>query len=119
MMILDFIIVFLVSVLSSFGLGGGNFYLLYLTIFKGAEQLEAQGKILFLYLPCAFLSVLIYAHKKWIQYPIVLPMAIGGFLGAVLGGCLLSFLPTKWIKCIFALVLLYQGIKMFFPQKRM
>ncbi len=56
--------IFVSSIITSMGLGGGSFYILYLTFFTDTEQFTAQGYNLLIFLPCAVISVLVYAGKK-------------------------------------------------------
>ena len=68
--------IFVSSVITSMGLGGGSFYILYLTFFTDTEQFTAQGYNLLIFLPCAVISVLVYAGKKIISFKYILPIIL-------------------------------------------
>lgn len=77
--------VFVSSVITSMGLGGGSFYILYLTFFTDTEQFTAQGYNLLLFLPCAVISVIVYAGKKIISFKYIWPIVLGGIAGFLPG----------------------------------
>ena len=76
--------IFVSSIITSMGLGGGSFYILYLTFFTDTEQFTAQGYNLLIFLPCAVISVLVYAGKKIISFKYILPIVLGGIAGVIL-----------------------------------
>ena len=83
------------GIIASMGLGGGAVLIIYLTVFKDMEQLKAQGMNLLFFIPIAALAVLLYARRGEINWKTVLPIAAGGFLGALLGIYLSGALSVK------------------------
>ncbi len=115
---LNFFAVFISAVISSFGIGGGSIFILYLTLFKKVEQLEAQGLNLLFFIPSALISVAVYAYKKMLSYKLLLPLIGGGILGVLLGAVLLKHLPVRYLKLGFSLFLLFVGTKTLFQKKK-
>ncbi len=67
------------------GLGGGAVLIIYLTVFTDTVQLKAQGINLLFFIPIAVCAVIIYARQKKINFKTVIPIAIGGIVGAFFG----------------------------------
>ena len=55
---------FLTGIFASLGLGGGMILILYMTIFAGYTQLDAQGINLIFFIPIALLSLIIHTKSK-------------------------------------------------------
>ncbi len=102
---------FLSGIIGAMGLGGGAVLIIYLTVFAHTEQLTAQGINLLFFIPIALLAVIIYAKRRQIDWKIVIPIAIGGIIGAALGLILASFLGGKLTSKIFGAFLIALGIK--------
>ena len=81
--------IFVSSVITSMGLGGGSFYILYLTFFTDTEQFTAQGYNLLLFLPCAVISVIVYAGKKIISFKYIWPIVLGAIVRKMFAAFLL------------------------------
>ncbi|MEG2720767.1 MAG: TSUP family transporter [Oscillospiraceae bacterium] len=117
MKIIDIIAIIISAIISSMGLGGGGVLILYLTLFKGTEQLLAQGINLLFFIPCAITSLIIYTKRKLINYKFIFPIVIGGFFGIFFGKFVLGFLPTKLLNVLFSLFLIIVGIMTVFSKK--
>ena len=99
---MSWIVIAVVSLLSgllvSLGMGAGAVLLLYLRVFGGVEQFEAQGINLIFFLPIAVLSILLHARNHLISWKAAgvcilagLPAVfLGVWLGGLAGGPLLS-----------------------------
>lgn len=72
------------------GLGGGAVLIIYLAVFTETPQLTAQGINLLFFIPIGILAVFLYAKKGKILWKTVLPVALGGLLGAFPGLLLAS-----------------------------
>ena len=114
MNIISIIAGFLSGVIGGMGLGGGAVLLIYLRVFEKIETGKAQGINLLFFLPIAIVAVAIYIYKKQIVFSVVLPMALGGILGAILGNSLFNFAGADITGKIFAVFLIIMGIKEFF-----
>ena len=107
---MSWIVIAVVSLLSgllgSLGMGAGAVLLLYLRVFGGVEQFEAQGINLIFFLPIAVLSILLHAGVCILAgLPAVF---LGVWLGGLAGGPLLSKL--------FAGLLLIIGVRELFQK---
>lgn len=103
--------VFLCSILSAMGLGGGSLLLLWLLFFTDLPQTEAQALNLFLFLPTAALSTYLSYKNHLLQTSALKQTLPFGILGCVLGSALNTLLPTELLKKGFALFLLWIAIK--------
>ncbi len=108
---------FLSGIIGAMGLGGGAVLIIYLAVFTSTEQLCAQGINLLFFLPIGATAVAIYSYKKQIEWKTVLPISIGGILGAVLGILLSSALGGDITAKIFGGLLLILGVKEIFSKK--
>lgn len=98
------------------GLGGGTVFLMYLAI-KDVPQLQAQGINLLFFLPCALVSIFFNSKKKLVRWKVALPMALGGFLGALCGSWLATLIGADWMRKIFAVFLIIIGLTQLKNQK--
>ena len=92
--------------------GGGGMVLLPLL---GKEK-SLSGRALFansvaIILPLCLVSVAASALRCTLPLMQALPYCIGGCVGGIIGGKLFKKLPPLWLKRIFALFLLYAGIR--------
>lgn len=98
------------------GLGGGSILLIYLTVFAGMEQLQAQGLNLWFFLPTAAIAVGIYTKQGVIRWKRVLPMMVAGVITTLLASVLLNQLSPDWIRKIFGGLLLLYGLTQIFQK---
>ena len=101
---------FLSGLIGSMGFGGGGVLIIYLVIFANTPQLQAQGINLIFFVPCAILATIIYTVKKQIDYKIILPVIVGGVVGAVVSSFLLKNINTDYLSKVFAIFLIIMGI---------
>lgn len=73
------------GIIGAMGMGGGAVLIIYLTVFADTPQLKAQGINLIFFIPIAVTAVIVYAIKKQIKWKTVLPVCLGGLLGASAG----------------------------------
>lgn len=83
---------------------------MYLTLLKDTPQINAQGLNLLFFIPCAAVSLIIYIKNKMIKPKAVIPMALGGGVGAVIGNFLLIGIPQSTLKIIFSVFLIIMGV---------
>lgn len=91
------------------GLGGGTVFLMYLAM-ADVPQLRAQGINLLFFLPCALVSVIFNNKNKLILWSAALPMAAGGFAGALCGSWLANVIGGEWMRKFFAVFLIIIGL---------
>ncbi len=97
---------------SLFGAGGG---LIAVSTFKsmGLSQQKSQSSAIAVILPLCVFSAAVYALKGYYSLSDALPYLPFGLIGAFVGTKILTKIPDKALKKIFALFLIYTGIKMF------
>lgn len=98
------------GIIASMGMGGGAVLLIYLTVFLNTEQLKAQGINLLFFIPIGILSILIYAFKKQIKFKKVLPLALFGAVGSVIGYSVTAYLQVSLLSKFFAGFLIVVGL---------
>ena len=93
------------------GAGGG---MLAVPILKkaGFDQRKAQANAIAVILPISIVSCVMYLIRGNVQISDALPFLPGGILGAVIGTFLLSKLPTKLLKKIFAAFMIWAGVRL-------
>lgn len=99
------------GIIGAMGLGGGAVLIIYLTLFTDTNQLKAQGINLFFFLPIALIAVVIYAFKKEIKWKKIIPLALGGILGSILGIFLSTFIGGEFLSKLFGGGLVILGLK--------
>ena len=109
---------FFAATISSMGLGGGGVLIIYLTLFAGVPQMQAQGSNLLFFLPIAALSLIIYYRRGVLQLKKNLPFILYGLLGCLPGYLLASRINSEWLARGFGAGLVLLGIyELFFKKK--
>lgn len=117
-MILNGLASFLSAAVGALGLGGGGVLVLYLTMKLNLEQTASQGINLLFFIPCAVISVIINSKNKRIEWKTLLPIILGGVIGALAGVILTGFFKPSILKKIFAVFLLIIGCKELFGKTK-
>ena len=93
------------------GAGGG---MLAVPLLKktGLDQRKAQANAIAVILPISVVSAVMYLMRGSVQISDAPPFIPGGIIGTILGTFLLSKLPTKWLKKIFAIFMLWAGVRL-------
>lgn len=97
-----------------FGTGGGLILVPFMKNVVKLEQKKAQATAISVILFLSIISLTIYITRFKGLAELSLPYIVGGALGAPLGAFLLKKIPNKLLKRIFALFLIYSGIRMMF-----
>jgi uncharacterized membrane protein YfcA len=101
----------LTGITASMGLGGGFILVIYLTIFAGIPQLQAQGINLIFFIPIAVLSLFFHIKNKLIEKQVLLPGILGEITGVFLGVGAAVLLGSWWLQKAFAVFVLLIGIR--------
>lgn len=104
--------------LGALGLGGGSVLILYLTLFVGMEQAQAQGINLVFFVPCALVAVFFHSKGNMIDWKIWLPTAVAGVAGAIAGSWLAGILEPGLLKKLFGAVLFICGLREVFHRNK-
>lgn len=109
---------FLSGTLGALGLGGGSVLILYLTLFAGMEQSQAQGINLVFFVPCALVAIWLHSRKHLIEWKVWLWSALLGVCGALLGSWLSTVIGGDLLKKLFGALLLAFGLHEVFHKKK-
>ena len=100
----------LTGILSGFGVGGGTLLLIYMTLFAGLEQTQAQGINLLYFLPTAALALPAHIKNGFIEKPVLFPSILSGLVCAALATWTATRLEVTLLHRLFGGFLLYVGI---------
>lgn len=105
------------AIIGSMGLGGGGILIIYFNLFTDVPQSLAQGINLLFFIPSALVAIIIYIKKKLINFRLATALAALGVIGALLGSYLASFVDSRVLSKLFALLLLVMGCIQFRSEK--
>ena len=97
--------------LSGLGVGGGSLLLLWLTLVADVPQTEARVMNLMFFLPCALIATAFRWKQSRPNWPVTLPAAAAGLLGAAVGNFLGPMLDTGLLKKAFGVLFIVCGIR--------
>lgn len=97
-----------------FGGGGGMVLVPLLAGWCGLGQRKAFATSVAVILPLCGLSAAIYLFRGGVDLTVALPYLLGGLVGGFLGGTLFRRMNMVWLRRLFALLLLYGGVKSLF-----
>lgn len=106
---LDTILSFIMGALSGMGIGGGGLLVIYLTLVRGAGQIEAQGINLYFFIFASIAALFVHYGKRRINYNTVLLLGVAGMPSALAGALLASALRPETVKSAFGYMLLLAG----------
>lgn len=95
------------------GAGGG---MLAVPLLKkaGAEQKQAHATSIALILPLCIFSATLYLINGKVAFSDAVGYLPAGTVGAVIGAILLSKIKDSWLRKIFALFIIWSGVRMWF-----
>ncbi len=105
------VVSFLSGFVASLGLGGGMVLIIYLAIFAGMGQLEAQGINLIFFIPIAVISIILHTKSKLIIWKKIIPSIITGTISALLFSVIASMLGSDILSKIFSVFIIIIGIR--------
>lgn len=108
---------FLSGILGSMGFGGGTILIVYLTVFLGLEQTNAQGINLVFFIPCAIYAIISYIKQGLIDKSMSIKLILSSFVGLVIGYYLLSLIEPNLLGKIFGGFLILLALKEIFFTK--
>ena len=109
MAFVDMIAAFFMGALSGMGIGGGGLLVIYLTLFRGAGQMSAQGINLYFFVFASIAALIIHCRKRRISYSRVLLISAFGMPLSLFGGLLASVTDPYLLRKIFGIMLIIAG----------
>lgn len=94
-----------------FGGGGGMVLVPLLTRWCHVEEKRAFANCVAVIFPFCVLSAGIYLFRTELPLMTALPYLLGGLSGGFVGGKLFPNVPSVWLRRIFAVFLLYGGMR--------
>lgn len=99
------------GVLSGLGTGGGSLLILWLTLVKSMDALQAKTINLLFFLPSALIASLTHLHQGTLKMKKILPAIIAGSISAGTFAYLSGQWDTQILKKIFGALLILTGIR--------
>ena len=100
------------GIVNGFFGGGGGMILVPLLVRRcGLSQRQAFATSVAIILPLCMLSSIIYYFRGGLDLTAALPYLAGGLVGGWVGGNLFRKVNMVWLKRIFALFIIYGGVK--------
>ena len=96
-----------------FGAGGGMILIPFFRKFLKMEEKRAFATSLAVILPLSIVSASVYGVRGNFDFKMALPFVIGGTVGGFVGGKVFKKIPVRLLRAIFALFMLYGGIRLF------
>ena len=96
------------------GLFGGGGGMVLLPLLQRGGQLEDRrlfATSLAIIFPMCLVSGAVYLLQGGVSLREALPYLLGGLAGGAIGRITFSRVPVKWLKAVFALFLLYGGVR--------
>lgn len=97
-----------------FGGGGGMVLVPLLAGWCGLGQRKAFATSVAIILPLCGLSAIIYLFRGGVELTTALPYLLGGLIGGWIGGTIFKHINMVWLRRLFALLLLYGGVRSLF-----
>ena len=107
---MEYIVVFLVALLSGLGIGSGGIFVVYLTLISNAEQIYAQYQNLLLFVFASLAAFLYNASKKLLLPNVFLILSVFCILGAFIGFFILNFISEELLRKAFGALLVIMGL---------
>lgn len=95
-----------------FASGGGLILVPAFIYLLNMQDKKARGTSTICILPMVITSSLFYYRGNYFDFKIGIMAAVGGTLGGMIGARLLKIIPTKYVRILFILFLLYVSIRM-------
>ena len=94
-----------------FGAGGGLFLVPLLTSWAKIDQRRAFACSIAIIAPMCLVSAAVYYFRSGLDLAAALPFMCGGLVGGFIGGRIFKKVPVNILRRIFALFILYGGIR--------
>ena len=95
-----------------FGGGGGMVCVPVLNKIAGLSEKRSHATAIAIIFPLSLISAFIYVINGYIKSLPLITVTIGSLAGGIIGAFALKILPPKWVRIIFAVIMLVGGIKL-------
>lgn len=109
---------FISGLLGAMGFGGGSVLIIYLTVFAGVQQIEAQGINLLFFIPCAIVSIIINLKNRLVRYKTGAFLILGGVIGISMGYLLLKNIGGEILGKLFGAFIAVIGLITLFKKQK-
>ena len=96
-----------------FGIGGGTVFVPSLVFFLGLEMVTAVAVSLFVMVPTAAISAATAWSQGVLHLELAIPLIAGVIIGAQIGPHIGRRIPTKRLRQVFGVILIYAAVNMF------
>lgn len=111
--ILFFVLIGLsIGLINGFFGGGGGMLCVPLLLLMGLDNQHAQASAIVVMVPISIASGIVYYTSGNLDWWLVLLVGVGSVVGGILGALLLKKLNNLTLQYVFALIVLFAGIKM-------
>lgn len=104
------IVGFISGIIGGMGMGGGTILIPMLILFGGVEPKIAQSINLLSSIPMSLVALFIHTRNKNVILKLVIPIALFGVCGSIVGSLVANYLSSELLKKIFGVFLLCFGV---------
>lgn len=104
------IIGFLGGIIGGMGMGGGTILIPMLILFCNIDPKIAQSVNLLSSIPMSLVALLIHAKNKNVVFNLVIPIALFGIVGSIVGSLVANYISSDLLRKVFGVFLLLIGI---------
>lgn len=109
---------FVTGIFASLGLGGGMVLIIYLTIFTGMPQIQAQGVNLIFFIPIALISIYFHHKNHLIEWRTIVPILITGVITTIIFSIMANNMDNTILQKLFGGFVILAGINTVFSNKQ-
>ncbi len=115
---IDILIFLLLAILYGCGMGGGGLLVVYLTMFRGVAQADAQALNLFFYVIASTAAAFILLRKRRIDGRLVVLCSLSSIPGAYMGSLLRRVISVVLLRKMFGVMLIVTGVAVFLSKSK-
>ena len=108
-MTFDIIASLLLGALAGMGIGGGGLLVIYLTLVKDFDQINAQAINLLFFIFAAASSLAVHAKKRKMDIRLISIFAVSGIVGSLVGTGITALIPSELTRKLFGAMLMISG----------
>lgn len=97
-----------------FGSGGGTIAVPAMVLLLGADEHKAHATAISIILPLTVVSVFFYVSGSFVDWRLTYKVVLGGLAGGYIGARLLQKCPADLLRRIFAVFMIFAGLRMVF-----